>query len=106
MRVATGRDLPGTHGHMGVRPEDRTLCASGEGVLSGRVRLFEHLGEVQLLHMTGPVDFIAKVPGVLAVDEGQAGAFGTAPKAVHLFDAAGSNCRNAQGEKAPVAGRG
>ena len=72
-------------GHLGLRPED--LVLSEAGCLSGQVRLIEHLGEVQLLHMTGAVDFIAKVSGQVRIAEGQTCRFDPAPGALHLFDA-------------------
>ena len=89
LRLATGLDLPGPEGHLGLRPED--LVLSEAGCLSGQVRLIEHLGEVQLLHMTGAVDFIAKVSGQVRIAEGQTCRFDPAPGALHLFDAQGQS---------------
>ena len=96
VRLALGFAPPARQGHVGLRPED--LHLSPEGPLKGQVRLIEHLGEVQLLHLGGPVDFMAKVSGDLQVSEGEICAF--VPGRVHVFDAAGQACSPLDGHRA------
>jgi multiple sugar transport system ATP-binding protein len=87
---------PGTHWErlqtIGVRPEDLSLCAPGEGV-AARVSLVEQLGECTVVHARvagGERDVALRLPGSnSAVTPGQVIGLGIDPTKLRGFDAQG-----------------
>jgi ABC-type sugar transport system ATPase subunit len=76
---------------LGVRPEHLVVDGHRHRVLCGRVDLVEHLGEVNLVHLTlpGGVNLIARCDGASAVRAGDELALSVEPHLLHLFDESG-----------------
>ena len=73
---------------VGVRPEH--LRADGNGVLGGRVELFERLGPLSFAHLAnGAQTIVAQLPGDRRVTLGETLCFAVDPTDLRLFDAQG-----------------
>jgi ABC-type sugar transport system ATPase subunit len=89
---------PGSIGavHLGVRPEDLTLAADGQGILTGTVTLTEALGEVTLIYVDigqKGEPLVAKAPGSVDLARGATVHLATAPDALRFFDEGGRAIR-------------
>ena len=83
----------GKSGTFGVRPEDLTLAAPGEGIFTGTVDLVEKLGEVTLVYADCGVPgepVLAKLDGIADVKKGDAVSFGAPAQVLHVFDDKGA----------------
>ena len=93
----SGRPVPGAGGlpsgeeiTLGIRPEHLVETAADSALLSGRVDLVEHLGEVTLAYLTTPEgrQVIAKLAGTREIAPGaelHLGPDPSVPRVVHLF---------------------
>ncbi|HEV2564985.1 MAG TPA: sn-glycerol-3-phosphate ABC transporter ATP-binding protein UgpC [Microvirga sp.] len=87
-----GTTSKGADGSLGVRPEDLSMCEPEEALFSGRVRVVEQLGEVQLVYVeteASPDQIIAKLPRTVRVERGSHVDLGAPVEAIHVFDASG-----------------
>jgi ABC-type sugar transport system ATPase subunit len=75
---------------LGVRPEGVVPGGAGQ-LLKGRVDLVEHLGEVNLLHVSvaGGAELVVRADAELPLRAGESVTFGVEPAAFHLFDEGG-----------------
>ncbi len=86
--MAMGRDATDRDVRLGVRPEDLSLAEDGPHIFAGRIDQIEHLGEIQLVHLDAGLPdqpVIAKLPGALVLERGQAIRLRAEPTALHLF---------------------
>ncbi len=94
--VSAPQGLPGKTVHVGMRPEDLSLAREGAGVLSGKVKLVEPLGEVTLAYVDigqGDEPVVVKLPGNQMLERGAAVTLAAEPGKLHAFDAQGSAIR-------------
>ncbi|MEJ2654156.1 MAG: ATP-binding cassette domain-containing protein, partial [Acidihalobacter sp.] len=89
--------LDGTTVTLGVRPEDLSVCPSGQGELCGHVRVVEPLGEATVVHvrLDNPegADVAVRAHGTLALETGAAVGVRVAPEHCHVFDGDGQALR-------------
>ncbi len=91
-------------GHIGLRPENISLCAAGQGQLDAKVELIEALGAETLVY----VSTASGVPLVVRQNErtellvGSAVGLHVDVDAAHLFDAAGKITRTGVPCKQPI----
>ena len=98
LAVAPGSLAAGEAVSVGIRPENLKIGDGSETdpTFSGVIDLVEHLGEVQILYLDLPgvtEKFIVKVDGEVACTRMQNVRFTARHQDVHVFDAAGRNCR-------------
>jgi ABC-type sugar transport system ATPase subunit len=79
---------------VGVRPEHVTLVAPGGGVGRGEVHTVERLGSETLVHvrLPGSAALVARLPGLVPIQRGDAVGVVVQEDSLHWFDAAGRRC--------------
>ncbi len=86
--IATDPGDTGKKVNVGIRPEDFATAAPGDAAsITGNVDYVEALGEVTLIYLAHGADtqHIAKLPGIIEAERGQAISLTAPPDKVHLF---------------------
>jgi multiple sugar transport system ATP-binding protein len=83
---------------LGVRPEHVRMDGEGPGVLSGPVRLAEHLGSETMFYLSldGGGELAVKADGLAKGRVGEVRRCSLPPQACHLFDESGAAILNAR----------
>ncbi|HTN61699.1 MAG TPA: TOBE domain-containing protein, partial [Devosia sp.] len=79
-------------GTLGVRPENLKLCPPEQALVTGKVDLVEHLGEVTILYLDIGADqpILAKFEKTQAFTKGDSLSLTAEAADLHAFDTAGS----------------
>lgn len=92
INIPSKAELKGESGHMGVRPEDLSLCKKPDTLIEGVVSFVESLGEVTNLYVNAenvkePV--VAKIAGISSITKGDTVYLNAPLDRLHLFDVKG-----------------